>query len=99
MGHVRLSKPAHALTRPLTLIHPTLLCLQAVAWAIDELKAVVPLWKKEIYEDGSEWKENAESRLLSGRQQLQQRQYGKIPVAAVAAVLVAVVAAVYVVAR
>ena len=59
----------------------------------------MPLWKKEIYEDGSEWKENAESRLLSGRQQLQQRQYGKIPVAAVAAVLVAVVAAVYVVAR
>ncbi len=28
---------------------------QAVAWAIDELKAVVPIWKKEIFRDGSEW--------------------------------------------
>lgn len=30
------------------------LAMQAVAWCIDELKAVVPIWKKEIYEDGSE---------------------------------------------
>eukprot|EP00164_Ancoracysta_twista_P003215 GFYU01004294.1.p1 GENE.GFYU01004294.1~~GFYU01004294.1.p1 ORF type:complete len:156 (-),score=51.18 GFYU01004294.1:192-659(-) len=34
--------------------------LEAVHFAIDELKARVPVWKKEIYEDGSEWKENKE---------------------------------------
>jgi molybdopterin synthase catalytic subunit len=27
--------------------------MQAVAWAIDELKAVVPIWKKEFFTDGS----------------------------------------------
>ena len=27
---------------------------------IDELKATVPIWKKELYEDGSTWKENKE---------------------------------------
>jgi molybdopterin synthase catalytic subunit len=37
---------------------------QAVHWAIDELKASVPVWKKEFFEDGSVWKENAESRGL-----------------------------------
>lgn len=39
--------------------------LDAVSWAIDELKAVVPIWKKEVYTDGSTWKENQENRLLS----------------------------------
>jgi len=34
--------------------------LEAVHFAIDELKATVPIWKKELYEDGSEWKENKE---------------------------------------
>eukprot|EP00013_Stygamoeba_regulata_P016977 CAMPEP_0177671884 /NCGR_PEP_ID=MMETSP0447-20121125/24994_1 /TAXON_ID=0 /ORGANISM="Stygamoeba regulata, Strain BSH-02190019" /LENGTH=206 /DNA_ID=CAMNT_0019179411 /DNA_START=669 /DNA_END=1289 /DNA_ORIENTATION=+ len=34
--------------------------LEAVQWCIDELKATVPVWKKEIYEDGSAWKANAE---------------------------------------
>jgi molybdopterin synthase catalytic subunit len=38
-------------------------CVQAVHWAIDELKASVPIWKKEFFSDGSIWKENAESRL------------------------------------
>jgi molybdopterin synthase catalytic subunit len=37
--------------------------LEAVHWAIDELKATVPIWKKEFFADGSTWKENAESRL------------------------------------
>jgi len=36
--------------------------LEAVHWAIDELKATVPIWKKEFFVDGSTWKENAESR-------------------------------------
>ncbi len=36
--------------------------VQACAWAIDELKAAVPIWKKEQYEGGEVWKENAESR-------------------------------------
>mmetsp|Transcript_25789 Transcript_25789/g.36266 ORF Transcript_25789/g.36266 Transcript_25789/m.36266 type:complete len:190 (-) Transcript_25789:571-1140(-) len=36
--------------------------LEAVHWAIDELKATVPIWKKEFYADGSAsmWKENKE---------------------------------------
>lgn len=37
---------------------------QAVHWAIDELKATVPIWKKEFFEDGSSWKENEESQRL-----------------------------------
>ncbi|KAK9866584.1 hypothetical protein WJX84_000343 [Apatococcus fuscideae] len=36
--------------------------LEACAWAIDELKAAVPIWKKELYEGGEIWKENAENR-------------------------------------
>lgn len=43
--------------------------LQAVHWAIDELKATVPIWKKEFFEGGEVWKENEESRrLLVGQQ-------------------------------
>lgn len=34
--------------------------LEAVAWCIDELKRVLCVWKKEWYEDGSVWKQNAE---------------------------------------
>ena len=34
--------------------------LAAVAWAIDELKRRVPVWKKEVYADGSAWKGNCE---------------------------------------
>ncbi|KAK9827678.1 hypothetical protein WJX81_007438 [Elliptochloris bilobata] len=36
--------------------------LEACAWAIDELKATVPIWKKEVYEGGKVWKENADAR-------------------------------------
>jgi molybdopterin synthase catalytic subunit len=36
--------------------------LEAVHWAIDELKATVPIWKKEFFTGGEVWKENAESR-------------------------------------
>ena len=35
---------------------------QACRWVIDELKARVPIWKKEVYESGEVWKDNAESR-------------------------------------
>eukprot|EP00798_Chlamydomonas_sp_ICE-L_P010692 gene10692-12384_t len=38
--------------------------IEAVGWAIDELKATVPIWKKEFFTDGSMWKENEESRWL-----------------------------------
>ena len=34
-------------------------CYEASRYAIDELKKRVPVWKKEIYEDGSAWKANA----------------------------------------
>jgi molybdopterin synthase catalytic subunit len=37
--------------------------LDAVKWLIDELKATVPIWKKEFFEDGEVWKENSEQRL------------------------------------
>lgn len=36
--------------------------LEACEFGIDEIKAKVPIWKKEFYEDGSTWKENAEWR-------------------------------------
>lgn len=34
--------------------------LDAAAWIIDELKKKVPIWKREVYADGSVWKENGE---------------------------------------
>uniref|UniRef100_A0A7S2TT23 Molybdopterin synthase catalytic subunit n=1 Tax=Lotharella oceanica TaxID=641309 RepID=A0A7S2TT23_9EUKA len=34
--------------------------LEACHWAIDTLKAQVPIWKKEHYQDGSTWKQNKE---------------------------------------
>ncbi|MCB9676761.1 MAG: molybdenum cofactor biosynthesis protein MoaE [Alphaproteobacteria bacterium] len=34
-------------------------CYEASRYAIDELKLRVPVWKKEIYADGSAWKANA----------------------------------------
>eukprot|EP00884_Botryococcus_braunii_P005994 jgi/Botrbrau1/15396/Bobra.43_2s0024.1 len=36
--------------------------LEACHWAIDELKATVPIWKKEFFEGGEVWKENQEFR-------------------------------------
>jgi molybdopterin synthase catalytic subunit len=36
-------------------------CYEASRFAIDALKARVPIWKKEHYADGSAWKANAES--------------------------------------
>lgn len=32
--------------------------LAACGHGIDRLKAVLPVWKKEIFQDGSEWREN-----------------------------------------
>ncbi|KAG9285779.1 hypothetical protein G9A89_013204 [Geosiphon pyriformis] len=32
--------------------------LHAVQWLIDKLKTKAPIWKKEVYSDGSVWKEN-----------------------------------------
>uniref|UniRef100_A0A1D1XH76 Molybdopterin synthase catalytic subunit n=1 Tax=Anthurium amnicola TaxID=1678845 RepID=A0A1D1XH76_9ARAE len=34
--------------------------LAACGFLIDEVKASVPIWKKEVYEDGEVWKENRE---------------------------------------
>ncbi|KAJ3330272.1 Molybdopterin synthase catalytic subunit [Blyttiomyces sp. JEL0837] len=34
--------------------------IEAVGWCIDELKRTVPVWKLEVYEDGSQWKSNSE---------------------------------------
>jgi molybdopterin synthase catalytic subunit len=36
--------------------------LEATRWMIDELKATVPIWKKEFFEGGEVWKENEEQR-------------------------------------
>lgn len=39
--------------------------IQATDMAINELKKSIPIWKKEIYDDGScSWKENVESKEL-----------------------------------
>ncbi|KAL3276313.1 hypothetical protein HHI36_024248 [Cryptolaemus montrouzieri] len=36
--------------------------IQATEWCIDNFKKLVPIWKKEVYENGlPEWKENKES--------------------------------------
>ncbi|SEB90402.1 molybdopterin converting factor subunit 1 [Paenibacillus sp. GP183] len=32
------------------------ICYEASRYAIERLKQIVPIWKKEIWEDGSEWK-------------------------------------------
>ncbi|XP_073010090.1 molybdopterin synthase catalytic subunit [Typha latifolia] len=34
--------------------------LEACRFVIDEIKASVPIWKKEVYDNGEVWKENAE---------------------------------------
>lgn len=34
--------------------------LDACRYVIDELKATVPIWKKEVYDNGEVWKENTE---------------------------------------
>ncbi|HTR80369.1 MAG TPA: molybdenum cofactor biosynthesis protein MoaE [Bacteroidota bacterium] len=36
---------------------------EACRYAIDELKKRVPIWKKEIFEDGEVWVENEEARI------------------------------------
>ena len=38
--------------------------LAACAEAIDRLKATLPVWKKEVFADGSEWRENREEEQL-----------------------------------
>jgi molybdopterin synthase catalytic subunit len=40
--------------------------LDGVAWALDELKQTVPVWKREVFEDGSQWKANDGSRPHEG---------------------------------
>lgn len=40
--------------------------LAACAQAIDRLKATLPVWKKEVFADGSEWRENREEEELDG---------------------------------
>ncbi|KAF2074362.1 hypothetical protein CYY_004338 [Polysphondylium violaceum] len=35
--------------------------LEAVHYAIDTIKSIAPIWKKEYYSDGSIWKGNCES--------------------------------------
>lgn len=57
---------SRGLTTHAAMLHPADVgvCMQAVAWLVDELKAQVPIWKKEQFEGGEVWKENAESRKL-----------------------------------
>lgn len=45
---------------PLASVSPMLLLFRP-----DELKARVPIWKRERYEDGSVWKENEGNRVAS----------------------------------
>ncbi|HJU87504.1 MAG TPA: molybdenum cofactor biosynthesis protein MoaE [Gemmatimonadota bacterium] len=40
--------------------------LAACAHAIERLKATLPVWKKEVFADGSEWRENREEEELDG---------------------------------
>merc|ERR1712154_419223 len=34
--------------------------MEACRYAIDQVKTTVPVWKREVYEDGSSWKQNEE---------------------------------------
>lgn len=56
-------------------------CYAASRFAIDALKARVPVWKKERYADGAVWKENAESPVRShpGEEALGSRDPGETP--------------------
>jgi len=38
----------------------------------------VPIWKKEFYEDGSSWKENAEGRAHHAQRVLEKRAKGEL---------------------
>jgi molybdopterin synthase catalytic subunit len=42
------------------------IAINACHFTIDKLKATVPIWKREMYEDGSTWKENTEFLIPSG---------------------------------
>ncbi|GFP99739.1 molybdopterin synthase catalytic subunit [Phtheirospermum japonicum] len=50
--------------RPTALLYDTNInradALDACQFVIDEVKASVPIWKKEVYTDGEVWKENSE---------------------------------------
>lgn len=35
-------------------------CIEGIDWCIDELKRTVAIWKRECYEDGTQWKANPE---------------------------------------
>jgi molybdopterin synthase catalytic subunit len=39
---------------------------EACAWAIRELKRTVPIWKKEVFEDGEVWVEGSEPPAVAG---------------------------------
>lgn len=47
--------------------------IEACHFLIDELKMRVPIWKRERYEDGSVWKENAENRVAQLTQKLAEK--------------------------
>ena len=53
--------------------------LEAVQYAIERLKATIPIWKKEIYKDNDvpgEWKENKEcSWSMAGKESIQQQKH------------------------
>jgi hypothetical protein len=53
----------------------TFFVMQACHWAIDELKAEVPIWKKEFFIGGEVWKENAESRAVERQRAAEQRTW------------------------
>ncbi|OIW12158.1 hypothetical protein TanjilG_28566 [Lupinus angustifolius] len=48
--------------------------LEACRFLIDELKATVPIWKKEVYSNGEVWKENSE--FLERRSELGNKEVG-----------------------
>ncbi|KAL9234826.1 hypothetical protein vseg_009651 [Gypsophila vaccaria] len=49
--------------------------LDACKYLIDELKATVPIWKKEVYANGEVWKENSE--FLDRKSELGKTSHGK----------------------
>ena len=49
---------------------------EACRYAIDELKRRVPIWKKEFFNDGAEWVENAEAKMKEAEVHERKRNRG-----------------------
>jgi molybdopterin synthase catalytic subunit len=50
---------------------------EACRYAIDELKRKVPIWKREVFEDGAMWVENIDARMMEADEYERKRNKGQ----------------------